>query len=201
MTAPGTAPTTMKIRSSGRRPGAGTYGPTAGVRWPIRAANRSPTNRTPASASVSILTDALSPSRRTGSNSNVMTAGFTGRECRGRLQLGHQLPHRVGRVVERRLLVGAELNRDDPLHAARTQDHRHADEEPVDAVLALQEGRARQDALPVAEDRLDHLERRGRRGIERGARLQQPDDLGPAVRGSVDEGLDALGAHELCDRD
>jgi hypothetical protein len=52
---------------------------------------------------------------------------------------------------------GRERDLDDLLHAARAELHRHADEEIVDAVLALQEHRARQDLLLVLEDRLDHL--------------------------------------------
>jgi hypothetical protein len=51
--------------------------------------------------------------------------------------------------------------------AADFEKDRHADEQPVDAVLALEVNRARQDTLPVPQDRVDHLERRCRRCVER----------------------------------
>jgi hypothetical protein len=65
----------------------------------------------------------------------------------------------------------------------------HADEQPVGAELALEQDGAGQDPLPVEQDRLDHLERARGRGIERGAGLEQGDDLAPAVRGPLLEAL------------
>ena len=66
--------------------------------------------------------------------------------------------------------------------------------------LALEEDGTGQDALPVAQDRIDHLEARCRRGVERGAGLEEGHDLCPAVRGPLLEGLDPLGRQELGDR-
>ena len=51
--------------------------------------------------------------------------------------------------------------------------HRHADEQVVDPVLALQVDRARQDLLLVLEDRLDHLDGRRRRRVVGAAGLEQ----------------------------
>ena len=63
----------------------------------------------------------------------------------------------------------------------------------------LQLDRAREDALPVAQDGVDHLERRRGRGVERRAGLEQRDDLGAAVRGPLLERAHALGGQELGD--
>src|SRR6187551_1904953 len=76
---------------------------------------------------------------------------------------GDQLADGVDRLVERDTLVGRELDLEHPLEAAPAEDHGHAHVQPVDPELALEVGGAGQDALPVAEDRIDHLER-GRGG-------------------------------------
>ena len=80
--------------------------------------------------------------------------------------------------------VGAEADRD-------------ADEQAVDPVLALAEGRAGQDALLVEHDRVDHLHRGGRRRVERRAVLEQLDHLGAAVARALDDLLEALVVDEL----
>ena len=74
---------------------------------------------------------------------------------------------------------------------------RHAHEEAVDAVLALEEDGAGQDLLRVVQDRVDHLgDRRGRR-VVRAAGLEQRHDLGAAVARARHERLDPLGAEQL----
>src|SRR5690349_11752699 len=68
-----------------------------------------------------------------------------------------QLAHGSGRLVEGRLLVSGELDLDDLANATAAQLHRNADEQAVDAVLAVEQHGARQDLVAVVEDRIDHL--------------------------------------------
>src|SRR5436309_15485608 len=59
------------------------------------------------------------------------------------LELVDQLAHGAGRLVERRLLLGRELDLDDLFDAAAPELDGHADVEPLHAILAVQEiGRA-----------------------------------------------------------
>ena len=44
-------------------------------------------------------------------------------------ELVDELPDRAGGPVEGGLLVAGQLDLDDPLHAARAEDDRHADEQ------------------------------------------------------------------------
>ena len=76
----------------------------------------------------------------------------------------------------------------------------NADEQPVDAEFALEQDGAGQDALPVEQDRLDHLEGAGGRSVERRTRLEQGDDLGATVGGPLAQRLDPLGTEQLGDR-
>src|SRR6185437_9814073 len=71
-----------------------------------------------------------------------------------------QLLHRSRRLLELLLLVRLELDLHDLLDALAAQAHRHADEQAVHAELALAERGARQHALLVVEDRVDHLRHR-----------------------------------------
>src|SRR5690349_8368208 len=48
-----------------------------------------------------------------------------------------ELAHGVGRLIERRLLVGRQLDRDDLLDAAAAEDAGHADVQILVAVLAF----------------------------------------------------------------
>src|SRR5690606_28739077 len=54
-------------------------------------------------------------------------------------------------------LLAGQLDLDDTLQATTPELARHAEEEAVEAVLTLEPGRARKDALLVPHDRLDHL--------------------------------------------
>ena len=65
---------------------------------------------------------------RCGNTAPVSTSGW---------QLLHELRDGGGRLVERRALVGGERDLDDPLQPAGAEDDRDADEQAVDAVLAL----------------------------------------------------------------
>ena len=86
--------------------------------------------------------------------------------------------------LQRGVLFRRQLDLDDLLDAARAELDRHADEQIADAVLALQEHRARQDLLLVLQDGLDHLRRRRARRVP-GARADQLGDLGAAVGGPL----------------
>ena len=61
-------------------------------------------------------------------------------------------------------------------------------------------GRAGQDAALVADDRLGHRNRGGGRGVVGAAGLEQADDLGAAVAGTVDDVVQLAGGDELRDR-
>src|SRR5688572_1149759 len=53
----------------------------------------------------------------------------------------HEFLNRRGGLIERRLLVGLELNLDDLLDAFRAKLHRHAEELPPHAVLPFEVNR------------------------------------------------------------
>src|SRR5258706_10321778 len=63
----------------------------------------------------------------------------------------HQSLHRGGRFLKHVALRAAHFDLDDPLDAFGSDHHRHADVKILDAVLAVEPGRARQDALLVAQ--------------------------------------------------
>src|SRR4051794_7550865 len=224
ITAPGSTAMARYRRSSRRRwldrPSgsivAGGRSRSRGVRPATRAASRSARKMTTASTSVPART-CQSPTVTIGSNVSSMTGrtgsvGTRGVYRRGRRRSGiaganalrgeggDELPHRVHGPVERDPLVGRQLDLEHPLEPAAAEHDGYPDEQPVDAELALQERGAGQHALSIAQDRVDHLERgRGRR-IERGAGLEQADDLGTAVRRALLERADPFGGKQLRDR-
>src|SRR5215218_8896705 len=102
-----------------------------------------------------------------------------------------QALHRGDRLVELAALRAAEFKLDDALDALGADHHRHADVEPLNAILAVQPGGARQHAFLVLEIALGHRDGGRRRRIERRAGLEQVDDLGPAVAGAVENLVDA----------
>src|SRR5439155_22331218 len=65
-------------------------------------------------------------------------AARTGEPSRLDRELRHQLPHRRGGAVERRLLIGGELDLDDPLEAPGSQAPRHGGEQIAAAGRAVQ---------------------------------------------------------------
>ena len=71
-----------------------------------------------------------------GSRSRLIGSAL---ECRHRVD---QLAHGVGRALQIGLLGLGELDLDDLLDAILAELHRHADEQAVDAVFALAQGRA-----------------------------------------------------------
>ena len=104
--------------------------------------------------------------------------------------------------VERGLLVGGQLDLEDPLHAARAEDDRDADEQAVGAELALEQDGARQDALAIEQDRHRPSRRSSGRGVERRAGLEQGDDLRAAVGRPLARGpATRSGEQQLGDRD
>src|SRR5688572_29185790 len=92
-------------------------------------------------------------------------------------------------LVECRPLVVAQVELDDRLDASRAELHRHAHVEPVDPVLALEVCRAREHALLVEHDRVDHLRGRRARCVP-GRRAEQLDDLAAAFRRALDQLVD-----------
>src|SRR5690606_2057003 len=76
-----------------------------------------------------------------------------------------ELAHGGGRLHQRRVLFVGELDLDDLLGAALAGLDRHAEVLVAPPVLALQDGRPRQDLLLILEDGLDHLGGRGARRI------------------------------------
>src|SRR4051794_33305086 len=93
----------------------------------------------------------------------------------------HQLLDRIRGLRQLGALVVLEVDLHDLLDPLGAELHRHAHEQAVDPELALAQSRARQHALLVVDDRVDHLGYRGRGGVERRALLQQLDHLGAAV--------------------
>src|ERR1700756_1910905 len=71
------------------------------------------------------------------------------------LQRVEQLLHRIGRLLQRGLLLGGQRDLDDLLDAVLAELHRYADVEIVEAVLAGEIGSAGEDLALVFEDRFD----------------------------------------------
>src|SRR5436189_4126132 len=97
------------------------------------------------------------------------------------LQLIHQLLNRIRRFPKRGGLIFLQLDFDDLFESVAAEFHRHADEEAVAAILALQERGTRQNLALVFENRLDHLHRRRARRVPRGC-LEQVTISAPPVR-------------------
>src|SRR5712691_3482441 len=110
----------------------------------------------------------------------VRSAGGTGLDTHH----ADELFDGVGGALERGTLVLGEIELDDLLRTARSELDRDADEEALDAILALESDRAGQDLLAVEHDRVDHLgDCRGRRVVG-AARFEEVDDLGAAIAGT-----------------
>src|SRR5690349_61596 len=108
-----------------------------------------------------------------------------------------QLADGVHGFLEHGALVVGEVELDDLFDAASAELDGDADEEAVDAVLAVQVGGAGHDHLLVEDDRVNHLEHGGGRSVVRAALLEQVDDLGAAVAGALDDLGKAVGGDEL----
>ena len=94
-------------------------------------------------------------------------------------------------------LLLAEVELDDLLDAAGAELDRHAHVETVDAVLALEQRRAREHALLVEDDRVDHLRRGCARRVP-GRRAEQVHDLAAALARALDHRLDPVFAARAC---
>jgi predicted MFS family arabinose efflux permease len=92
-----------------------------------------------------------------------------------------------------------EVDLEDALHAVPAEDHRHAHEQVARPEFSTEQDGARQDALAIEQDRLDHLEHTGGRRVIRGPGLEQRDDLGPSVGGALFKGRDPVGGEQLGD--
>src|ERR671918_1385694 len=116
------------------------------------------------------------------------------------LQDAHDLADRRGRRPYHLLLLGRQLQLDDLLDPSGAQLRGHAHVEASDPVLALEVRGARQHALLVEADGVDHLGRRGARRIPRRG-PEQAHDLAPADLRPLDELPDARLREELGERD
>src|SRR5262249_22870467 len=110
---------------------------------------------------------------------------------RDRLAGVDQRRQRLRRLVENAALRTIELNLDYTLNALGTNDRRHADVKVLDSVFTVEIGGAGQGAFLVLEIALNHGGGGGRRRIERRAGLEQVDDIGAAVAGALDDGVEA----------
>src|SRR5215210_5659832 len=121
----------------------------------------------------------------------------------GRLavQYLHEITHGVGAIIQFSQFFVAEAELDDVFDARGAELDGDADEEVVQAVLALQVGRAREDALLVEKDGVYHLGcGRGRR-VESAPALEEADDLCPALTGAVHYSFDTIFREKFRDRD
>src|SRR5712692_2723549 len=88
--------------------------------------------------------------------------------------------------MQRRPLVSRQVYLDDLFDPALAQLNGHTNEQPVDAVLALQISRAWKYLLLVLQNRFGHLDCSRRRRVISRSRLEQADDLRAAVRRAID---------------
>src|SRR3954454_20408994 len=107
--------------------------------------------------------------------------------------------HGVGGGGERRGLGLVEVDLDDPLDAGRPEHERNAHVEPVDAVLAVEQRRAREQALLIEDDRVHHLRARGAWGVP-GRGAEQLHELAAADGGALPHRLNLLLRDELPQR-
>src|SRR6266550_9140268 len=98
----------------------------------------------------------------------------------------------VGRSLQGGPLIVGEFELNDLFRAARPQLDGHPPEETADAILAVEPHGAGKNLLAVEHDGIDHFGDRRRGRVVGTAGLQQVDDLGTAVAGALDDGLDPL---------
>src|SRR5206468_9658637 len=113
-------------------------------------------------------------------------------------QIGRDLPAGVdqtlngpNRLVESFAVLAGQLDLDDTLDTLRADDDGHADIHVLHAVFAVEIGGAGQHALLVLQVAFRHRDRGRCRRVEGGTGLQEIDDLGAAVAGTVDDLIDA----------
>src|ERR671938_296634 len=97
----------------------------------------------------------------------------------------YHVAHVVRAVLEVFALLISKVKLYDLLDAARAKLHRHANEEVVDAVLALQVGGAGEDALLVEQNSVNHLHDGSRGCVEGAPTPQELDDLPSALAGAL----------------
>ena len=101
-----------------------------------------------------------------------------------------------GRRGRERIQLGAvELELGDPLDAGCTEAHWDTHVEVVDAVLTLEIRGAREHALLVEHDRVDHLRCCSTRRIPGGG-SKQLDELAASLGGALDESRDPIRRYE-----
>src|SRR6266540_1651501 len=109
------------------------------------------------------------------------------------------VPDGLGGTGQQLLLVFRQLQLDDLLDPARAELDGDAHVEALDAVFALEVGRAGEDALLVEHHRVNHLRRGGARRVPRGG-SEQRDHLAAPRCGPVDELGDPFFVDELRQR-
>ena len=100
---------------------------------------------------------------------------------------GDEFLHGTSAALQFGLLFRSELDLDDLLNTVRTEFHGDADEEALDAVVAVEVDGAGHDLLIVLENGFDHFGD-GRRGrVIRRPGLQILHDLGAAITRALNE--------------
>src|SRR6478609_7403972 len=112
----------------------------------------------------------------------------------------YQLRYGVCALLQGRLLVRREFDFDDLLQAVCAELARHADKEPLNAVLALKMDGTGQDLFLVLEDGFHHLRSRRGRSIVSAAGFQVFDNLSAAVAGALDDGVEPVFGNQFGDR-
>src|SRR5579863_8724850 len=105
---------------------------------------------------------------------------------------GHEFAHRSGGLVERGFFFRGELDLDNLLDAPRAQFHWYADVQSLNAVLALEVSRARENFLFVLQNRFDHFDYSRRWRVVRRPGFQEIDDFRAAFASAIDNGRDPV---------
>src|SRR5690606_16727727 len=113
-----------------------------------------------------------------------------------RLARVQQFLNRIDRDLQARLVVGIEFDLDDLFDAAGTDQHRNADVQTIEAVLAIDIGGAGQDALLVTQISFGHRDARSCRGIKCRAGAEQRDDFATTTAGALDDRVDLFLARQ-----
>ena len=104
----------------------------------------------------------------------------------------HKFLYSVGGLLQQGLLFVGQSDLYDLLDALRAKFRGNANEQIFDTVLAVELDRARHNHFFVEQNRVHHLQHRGRGREVRATRSQELHDFGPAIAGTLYNLLDAL---------